>query len=79
MGETLTAENVRHEAIAAMGSQLGEIYHSLSDQVSWLHLKWDTLCELFANRETVDLLNSAAPAFFHELQRQMREDIFLRG
>ncbi len=77
MGETLTAEDVRREAVAAMGSQLGEVYHLLSDQVSWLHLKWDTLCELFANRETVDLLNSAAPAFFHELQRQMREDIFL--
>lgn len=77
MGETLTTEDVRREAVAAMGSQLGEIYHSLSDQVSWLHLKWDTLCELFVNRETVDLLNSAAPAFFHELQRQMREDIFL--
>ena len=77
MGETLTAEDVRREAVAAMGSQLGEIYHLLSDQVSWLHLKWSTLCELFANRETVDLLNSAAPAFFHELQRQMREDIFL--
>jgi hypothetical protein len=77
MGETLTAKDVRHEAVAAMGSELGEIYHLLSDQVTWLHLKWDTLCELFANRETVDLLNSAAPAFFHELQRQMREDIFL--
>ena len=77
MGETLTAEYVRREAAAAMGSKLGEIYQLLSDEVSWLHLKWDTLCELFANRETVDLLNSAAPAFFNELQRQMREDIFL--
>lgn len=77
MDETQSSEDARCEAVAAMGSQLGEIYHSLSDQVSWLHLKWDTLCELFAHSETVDLLNSAAPAFFHELQRQMREDIFL--
>jgi hypothetical protein len=77
MGETLTAEEVRSEAVAAMGAQLGEIYHSLSDQVSWLHLKWDTFCELFADRDTVDLLNSAAPAYFHELQRQTWEDLLL--
>ncbi len=77
MGETLTAEEVRNEAIAAMGSPLGDIYHSLSDEVSWLHLKWNDFRELFANRETVELLNSAAPAYFHELQRQTWEDVLL--
>ena len=77
MGETLTAEQVRNVAVAAMGSELGEVYHSLSDQVAWLHLKWDTFCELFAERDTVDLLNSAAPAYFHELQRQTWEDVLL--
>jgi len=60
-----------------MGTELGEIYHSLGDQVAWLHLKWDTFCELFAERDTVELLNSAAPAYFHELQRQTWEDVFL--
>jgi len=77
MGETLTAEDVQREASTAMGSQLGEIYYLLSNQVSWLHLKWDTFCGLFADKDTVDLLNSAAPAYFHELQRQTWEDIFL--
>jgi hypothetical protein len=77
MGETLTAEQVRNEAVAAMGSELGEVYHSLSDQVAWLHLKWDTFCELFAERDIVDLLNSAAPAYFHELQRETWEDVLL--
>jgi hypothetical protein len=77
MGETLTAQQVRNEAVAAMGTELGEIYHSLGDQVAWLHLKWDTFCELFAERDTVELLNSAAPAYFDELQRQTWEDVFL--
>jgi hypothetical protein len=77
MGETLTAEQVRNEAVAAMGSELGVTYHSLSDQVAGLHLKWDTFCELFAERDTVDLLNSAAPAYFNELQRQTWEDVLL--
>ena len=77
MGETLTAEEVRNEAIAAMGSPLGDIYHSLSDEVSWLHLKWNDFRELFANRENVDLFNAAAPAYFHDLQRQTWEDVLL--
>jgi hypothetical protein len=63
-GETLTAKHFRNETVSAMGSELGEIYHSPSEQVAWLHLKWDTFCELFAERDTVDLLNSAAPAYF---------------
>jgi hypothetical protein len=77
MGETVGAEEVRNEAIAAMGSSLGDIYHSLSDEVSWLHLKWNDFCELFAGRETVELLNNVAPAYFGELQRQTWEDVFL--
>ena len=77
MGDVLTAEQVRMEAIGVMGSPLGEIYHSLGDEVSWLHLKWNDFRELFADRETVDLLNSAAPAFFHDLQRQTWEDVLL--
>jgi hypothetical protein len=52
-----------------MGSPLGEIYHSLGDEVAWLHLKWNAFHELFVDRDTVALLNSAAPAFFHDLQR----------
>jgi hypothetical protein len=77
MGDVLTGEQVRMEAIAAMGSPLGEIYHSLGDEVSWLHLKWNDFRQLFADRETVDLLNSAAPAYFHDLQRQTWEDVLL--
>lgn len=77
MGDVLTADQVRLEAINAMGSPLGEIYHSLGDEVSWLHLKWNDFRELFADRETVDLLNSAAATFFHDLQRQTWEDVLL--
>ena len=77
MGETLTAEDVRNEAIAVMGSPLGDIYYSLSAEVSWLHLKWNDFRELFVDRETVELLKAAAPAYFLDLQRQTWEDILL--
>lgn len=70
MGDVLTAEQVRTEAINAMGSPLGEIYHVLSDEVSWLHLKWNDFRALFAEPENVELFNAAAPVFFHDLQRQ---------
>jgi hypothetical protein len=39
MGEKLTAEQVRNEAVAAMGSEPREVYHSLSDQVLYLRTK----------------------------------------
>lgn len=77
MGDGLTAEQVRTEAINAMGCPLGEIYHALSDEVSWLHLKWNDFRELFAEPENVELFNAAAPVFFHDLQRQTWEDVLL--
>jgi hypothetical protein len=77
MGEVKSGDEIRTEAIDVMGSPLGEIYHSLSDEVAWLHLKWNDFRELFANRDTVDLFNAAAPVFFYDLQRQTYENVLL--
>jgi hypothetical protein len=77
MGNVLTDDEVLNEAINAMGSPLGEVYHALGDEVAWLHLKWNDFRELFAESDLVDVLNSAAPAFFHDLQRQSWEDLLM--
>jgi AbiU2 len=77
MGNVLTGDEVLNEAINAMGSPLGDVYHALGDEVAWLHLKWNDFRELFAESDLVDVLNSAAPAFFHDLQRQSWEDLLL--
>lgn len=78
MGETLTAEQVRDESVAAMPAPLGELHYALYNEVAWLHLKWKDFRALFARSpETIELLNAAAPAFFHELQRMTWEDVLL--
>lgn len=77
MGDTLTAEQVRDKTLAAMPVPLGETHYSLSNEVAWLYLKWNDFRALFSDRETVDLLNSSAPMFFHDLQRMMWDDLLL--
>ena len=77
MGEILTAEQVRQKTLAAMPGALGEIHYSLGNEVASLHLKWNDFRALFADRDVVSLLNSAAPMFFHDLQRMMWEDLLL--
>ena len=78
MGETLSPEQVRDRSVAAMPTPLGEIHYALHNEVAWLHLKWKDFRALFGrDQETIDLLNAAAPAFFHALQRMMWEDVLL--
>lgn len=78
MGETLSPEQVRDRSVAAMPTPLGEIHYALHNEVAWLHLKWKDFRALFGReQETIDLLNAAAPAFFHALQRMMWEDVLL--
>lgn len=76
MAENLTPEQVRAAKLAAMPAPLGELHHTLYNELAWLHLKWQDFRALFANSEqTVELLNQTAPIFFHHLQRALWEDV----
>jgi len=78
VGESLTAQQVRDRSIAAMPVPLGEEHYALLNEVTWLHVKWADFRSLYADSPAaVDLLNTAAPAFFGELQRMMWEDVLL--
>jgi hypothetical protein len=78
MAEELSLSKARTEAIKAMGCALGELYDILSNQVIWVHLKWKEYRKLFGtDQRTVDFLNTAAPAFFAELQEILWNDILL--
>ena len=78
MAEYLTSEQVRNKSVAAMPAPLGDIYHWLHDEAAWLHIKWSDFSRLYATgQKRVDLLNAAAPAFFHHLQQMMWEDVLL--
>jgi hypothetical protein len=52
-----------------MGNELGEVFHHLMQEAAFLHLKWNEYLTLFGTGpERVDLLNKAAPGFFHLVQ-----------
>ena len=49
------------------------------NEVNQLHLKWKEFRALYAaDQKTIDLLNQAAPTFFHDLQNVLWGDILLR-
>lgn len=78
MAETLTPEQVLNKSVIAMLGPLGELYHPLHDELAWLHIKWSDFRRLYAtSQERVDLLNKAAPAFFHQHQRMTWENVLL--
>lgn len=71
-------EEVRAATIEAMGPSLGALYDVLSNQATWVHLKWQEYRALFGtSQERIDFLNEAAPAFFGDLQDMFWNDVLL--
>ena len=61
-----------------MGEALGSQFSALWQEVAWLHMKWGEFVELFGtSSERVDLLNQAAPSFFHLIQDTLWENTLL--
>ena len=77
MSETLSPEQVRDKYVAAMPGSLGEAFYALYNEVAWLYYKWDDYSALFGDNETIDVLNSTAGPFFHDVQHVLRESILL--
>jgi hypothetical protein len=48
MADSLSAEQIRSQAIDRMGSELGEHYFGLFQEVSWICRHWTQFRELFA-------------------------------
>ncbi len=78
MAEELSAEQLREKHIRDMGSELGPVYHELSDEVAWLHAKWNQYRQLFGHSEKrVELLNSIGGHFFRIVQDALWENVIL--
>ena len=57
---------------------LQPLYDSLSNELVWIHAKWQLYRQLFAtSQEDVDLLNRTAPFFFRVLQQTLFEDMLI--
>ncbi|MFH1513959.1 MAG: hypothetical protein ABIG42_00715 [bacterium] len=78
MAPFLTPEETKENYINAMGKDLGEIYFTLSNQLTWLYEKWNEYIELYGKKKSrIELLNNTAPSFFGMIQRIMLNDILL--
>jgi hypothetical protein len=74
-----TAVEAKADNIVEMGEPLGELYSALWQAVATVHVYWKEYVELFGSKpERIDLLNRAAPAFFHMLQEELWELALLR-
>lgn len=79
MATSQTAEQMKARNIEIMGPALGAQYSELWQRVVTIHIYWDEYVELFATKSSrVELLNKAAPAFFHMLQHELWDTVMLR-
>jgi AbiU2 len=73
-----TFEDTKKDHIAKMGEALGTQYSALWTNVIHLNIVWQEYVELFGKKpERIDLLNSAAAAFFRMLQDELFETVLL--
>jgi len=78
MSTTKSADEVLAGYVEAMGVELGELFRATSNEVSWIHWRWNQYRILFGERPSrIDLLNEAAPFFFHIVQDVFFEDTLL--
>jgi AbiU2 len=71
-----SAEELLAKHVRDMGDHLGQVYNAMSNELSWLHVKWNLYRQLYATSpERVEILNRAASHFFGVLRRALVDDI----
>ncbi|MFB3917100.1 MAG: hypothetical protein ACE14M_10250 [Terriglobales bacterium] len=79
MSSDQTEQQVHHDYVAGMGSELGNVFFRLRNECVMLHWKWEEFVALFGTRpERIELLNRAAGAFFWVVQDTLWDDVLLR-
>jgi hypothetical protein len=73
-----SAEDVLKEHIDVMGDELGRIYNSLTNEVTWVQDKWNQYQQLYIDSsERIELLNNVAGHFFGVIQDVLLKDVIL--
>lgn len=79
MSRNLSAAEVKAEHVRQLGTDFGETYHALWQELGWLQAVWSEYCELFGTSEQrVALLNESASFFFQVVQRSVWHEVLLR-
>jgi len=75
---TRTAEEAKQNYKSVMGGSLGALFHSLWQEVAWVHRRWHEYVALYGDKPSrVDLLIDAAPGFFWLVQDMLWEATLL--
>jgi len=73
-----TTEEAKKRNIEKMGEPLGTQFSALWQQLSILYFYWAEYNELFGTKPSrIELMNKAAPSFFHMLQEELWESRLL--
>jgi hypothetical protein len=74
----MTTDEILTGYIDKMGEDLGSLFYALSNELTWMHWRWDQFRILFGERESrIELLNQSAPFFFHIVQGALFEETLL--
>lgn len=77
MGEIKSGDDSLTENVAAMGQPLGELFTVLSDELTFMHWRWQEYVDLERTQQRIELLNASAPLFFWVVQRALFFDTLL--
>lgn len=73
-----TPDQVKEAHVAAMGTDLGTVFHALYNDCAWLQVKWEQYVQLYGSSpDRVDSLNRAAALFFRVVQDALWQDTLL--
>jgi len=73
-----SVEEAKEKYKADMGEELGDLFHTLWQEIVWLKYKFTEFVELFASKDSrLSLLNNSAPRFFKLLQDTLWEDVLI--
>jgi hypothetical protein len=78
MSDWKSNAEARREWTSAMGTELGELAHELSNEVTVIHWRWTQFEKLYGSGpERISILNRSAPLFFRIVQDVFFEDVLL--
>ncbi len=67
-------QEMRQHYVEKMGAELGPLFHAASSELGWMHWRWKQFRILFADKPArLELLNEAAPFFFHTVHESLFE------
>jgi hypothetical protein len=78
MSESLSRDEIRQRNMNVMGQDFGELFTILSEELTWMCIRWEQFRKLYADKPSrLELLNSSASFFFGVIQQVLWEDTLL--